>query len=39
MQYKTLWIALGVVMLLSFTVLGTVGYQAISSGFGSGEKP
>ena len=29
MEYKKLWIALGVVMLLSFTVLGTVGYKAI----------
>ena len=29
MQYKKLWIALGVVMLLSFTVLGLVGYKAI----------
>jgi nitric oxide reductase subunit B len=31
MQYKKLWIALGVVMVLSFTVLGTVGYKAINN--------
>src|SRR4051812_38734280 len=31
MQYKKLWIALGVVMLLSFAVLGGVGYKAISN--------
>jgi len=32
MQYKKLWIALGLVMAISFTVLGTVGYHAISNG-------
>jgi len=32
MQYKKLWIAMGLVMLISFTVLGTVGYKAINSG-------
>src|SRR5580704_3889221 len=32
MPYKKLWIALGVVMLISFTVLGSVGYKAISNG-------
>ena len=31
MQYKKLWIALGVVMLISFAVLGAVGYKAINS--------
>jgi nitric oxide reductase subunit B len=31
MPYKKLWIALGVVMLVSFAVLGSVGYKAISS--------
>ena len=31
MQYKKLWIALGVVMLISFAVLGGVGYKAINS--------
>ena len=31
MQYKKLWIALGIVMLISFTVLGGVGYKAINS--------
>ena len=32
MQYKKLWIALGAIMLVSFTVLGTVGYKAINNG-------
>ena len=32
MQYKKLWIALGVVMLVSFAVLGGVGYKAINNG-------
>src|SRR3954449_8060652 len=32
MQYKKLWIAFSVVMLLSFAVLGGVGYKAINSG-------
>ena len=32
MQYKKLWIALGVVMLVSFAVLGVVGYKAINNG-------
>ena len=32
MSYKKLWIALGIVMLVSFTVLGSVGYKAISDG-------
>lgn len=32
MPYKKLWIALGVVMLVSFSVLGSVGYKAIRSG-------
>ena len=31
MQYKKLWIALGVVMFVSFTVLGVVGYKAINN--------
>src|SRR5262252_5263973 len=31
MQYKKLWIAMGVVMLISFTVLGVVGYKAINN--------
>jgi len=31
MQYKKLWIALGLVMVISFTVLGVVGYKAIDS--------
>src|SRR6516165_5248897 len=31
MQYKKLWIAMGLVMLISFTVLGTVGYKAINN--------
>ncbi len=31
MQYRKLWIALGVVMLISFAVLGAVGYKAINS--------
>ena len=30
MPYKKLWIALGVVMLVSFAVLGSVGYKVIS---------
>src|SRR5262249_27003129 len=32
MQYKKLWIAMGLVMLISFTVLGAVGYKAINNG-------
>ena len=32
MAYKKLWIALGVVMLVSFAVLGGVGYKAINAG-------
>jgi nitric oxide reductase subunit B len=32
MSYKKLWIALGIVMLASFAVLGSVGYKAIRSG-------
>ena len=32
MAYKKLWITLGVVMLVSFAVLGGVGYKAISDG-------
>ena len=32
MQYKKLWIALGLVMAISFTVLGVVGYKGISNG-------
>ncbi len=32
MQYKKLWIALGIVMLGSFAVLGGVGYKAINNG-------
>src|SRR3954467_5602761 len=32
MPYKKLWIALGLVMLVSFSVLGGVGYKAISTG-------
>ena len=31
MHYKKLWIALGIVMLISFAVLGGVGYKAIST--------
>jgi nitric oxide reductase subunit B len=31
MQYKKLWIAMGLVMLISFTVLGVVGYKAINN--------
>lgn len=31
MPYKKLWIALGVVMLASFAVLGSVGYKSIST--------
>jgi nitric oxide reductase subunit B len=31
MQYRKLWIALGFVMLISFAVLGSVGYKAINS--------
>jgi len=31
MQYKKLWIALGLVMGISFTVLGVVGYKAINN--------
>ncbi|HWS98297.1 MAG TPA: nitric-oxide reductase large subunit, partial [Candidatus Methylomirabilis sp.] len=32
MQYRKLWIAMGLVMLVSFTILGTVGYKAINNG-------
>jgi hypothetical protein len=32
MQYEKLWIAMAVVMAISFTVLGSVGYKAISNG-------
>src|SRR5579871_3697414 len=32
MPYKKLWIALGVVMFVSFSVLGGVGYKAIHNG-------
>ncbi len=32
MSYKKLWIALGVVMFVSFSVLGGVGYKAIRNG-------
>lgn len=32
MQYKKLWIAFGLIMLLSFAVLGGVGYKAINNG-------
>ncbi|HZS99557.1 MAG TPA: nitric-oxide reductase large subunit [Terriglobales bacterium] len=32
MQYKKLWIAFGIVMLVSFSVLGGVGYKAINNG-------
>ena len=32
MPYKKLWIASGVVMLVSFAVLGGVGYKGISNG-------
>ena len=32
MQYKKLWIALGLVMFVSFTVLGVVGYKGIKNG-------
>lgn len=31
MHYKKLWIALGIVMLISFAVLGGVGYKAINT--------
>jgi nitric oxide reductase subunit B len=31
MSYKKLWIALGIVILVSFAVLGSVGYKAINS--------
>jgi nitric oxide reductase subunit B len=31
MQYKKLWIAMGLVMLVSFTILGVVGYKAINN--------
>lgn len=31
MQYKKLWIALGLIMLVSFAVLGGVGYKAINN--------
>jgi nitric oxide reductase subunit B len=32
MQYRRLWIAFGVIMFVSFSVLGGVGYKAISNG-------
>ena len=32
MPYKKLWIAFGVIMLVSFAVLGGVGYKAINNG-------
>src|SRR4249920_2902350 len=32
MQYKKLWIAFGIVMLVSFSVLGGVGYKKINNG-------
>jgi len=32
MQYKKLWIAMGLVMLISFAVLGGIGYKAINNG-------
>ncbi len=32
MQYKKLWIAFGLIMVVSFSVLGGVGYKAINSG-------
>ena len=32
MQYKKLWIAFGLIMLVSFAVLGGVGYKAINNG-------
>ncbi len=32
MQYRKLWIAFGLVMLVSFSVLGGVGYKAINNG-------
>src|SRR5690242_15606619 len=32
MQYKKLWIAFGLIMVLSFAVLGGVGYKAINNG-------
>src|SRR5690348_15870438 len=31
MQYKKLWIAFGLIMLVSFAVLGSVGYKAINN--------
>ena len=31
MQYKKLWIALGLIMFVSFSVLGGVGYKAINN--------
>src|SRR5690349_9094979 len=31
MQYRKLWIAFGMVMLIGFTVLGIVGYKAINN--------
>ena len=31
MQYRKLWIAMGLVMLVSFAVLGGVGYKAINN--------
>ena len=31
MDFKKLWVALGLVMILSFAVLGGVGYQAINN--------
>jgi hypothetical protein len=32
MHYKKLWIAFGLVMVVSFSVLGGVGYKAINNG-------
>jgi nitric oxide reductase subunit B len=32
MPYKKLWIALGLVMVVSFAILGGVGYKAINNG-------
>ncbi len=31
MEYRKLWIALGVVMFVSFTELGVVGYKGIAN--------
>jgi len=32
MPYKKLWIAFGLIMLVSFSVLGGAGYKAINNG-------